>query len=110
MTARPTGGALRAGWLPVLLAGLLASCGGYGGPAGRGLPEAALAAATSAATATNGQLPAPAAAPNSNEPVKITGTAEITFPLFERYLVEPYVLLEDAAGFVNRDFEFELAP
>ena len=110
MTARPTGGALRAGWLPVLLAGLLASCGGYGGPAGRGLPEAALAAATSAATATNGQLPASAAAPNRNEPVKITGIAEITFPLFESYLVEPYVLLEDAAGFVNRDFEFELAP
>ena len=45
-----------------------------------------------------------------NEPVKVTGSAEITFPLFENYLVEPYVMLEDEAGFVARDFEFVIPP
>lgn len=110
MTARLTGGGLRAGWLPLLLAGLLASCGGYGGPAGSSSPEAAGAAAPTSAPAINGQLLDGAAAPDRNEPVKITGIAEITFPLFESYIVEPYVLLEDEAGFVNRDYGFELAP
>ena len=47
---------------------------------------------------------------NSNEPVTIVGTAEITFPLFENYLVEPYVMLEDEAGFVKRDFDFVIPP
>ncbi len=110
MTARLTGGGQRARWLPLLLAGLLASCGGYGGPAASSPAEAGGAAATSLAPAINGQLPGGAAIPNRNEPVKITGIAEITFPLFESYIVEPYVLLEDEAGFVNRDYGFELAP
>ena len=43
------------------------------------------------------------------QPVQITGTAEITFVLFDSYLTEPFVMLEDTAGFVNRDFEFELS-
>ncbi len=47
---------------------------------------------------------------NSNEPVTIVGNAKITFPLFENYLVEPYVMLEDEAGFVNRDFDFIIPP
>ena len=47
---------------------------------------------------------------NSNEPVTIVGSAEITFPLFENYLVEPYVMLEDEAGFVKRDFDFVIPP
>ena len=68
------------------------------------------AAATSLAPAINGQPPGGVAIPNRNEPVKITGIAESTFPLVESYSVEPYVLLEDEAGFVNRDYGFELAP
>ena len=47
---------------------------------------------------------------NSNEPVTIVGSAEITFPLFENYVVEPYVMLEDEAGFVKRDFDFIIPP
>ncbi len=42
----------------------------------------------------------------SNEPFKVTGRVKITFPLFDNYLVEPYVMLEDESGFVARDFEF----
>ncbi len=41
-----------------------------------------------------------------NQPVRIVGTAEITFPVFESYLTETYVMLEDLAGFVARDFEY----
>ncbi len=50
-----------------------------------------------------------AAAPlvDPNQPVKVSGTAEITFVLFESYLTETFVMLEDLAGFVNRDFEYE---
>ena len=44
------------------------------------------------------------------EPVQIIGTANITFFLFEDYLVEPFVMLEDEAGFVRRDFEFIIPP
>jgi len=47
---------------------------------------------------------------DSNEPATIVGSAEITFPLFENYLVEPYVMLEDEAGFVKRDFDFIIPP
>ena len=42
------------------------------------------------------------------EPVKVTGSVEITFPLFDNYLVEPYVMLEDESGFVERDFDFTM--
>ena len=51
-----------------------------------------------------------AATPLANEPVKVTGSVKITFPLFENYLVEPYVMLEDESGFVARDFEFIIPP
>ncbi len=47
---------------------------------------------------------------NPNEPVTIVGSAKITFPLFENYLVEPYVMLEDETGFVKRDFDFIIPP
>ena len=51
-----------------------------------------------------------AATPLANEPIKVTGSVKITFPLFENYLVEPYVMLEDESGFVARDFEFIIPP
>ena len=35
---------------------------------------------------------------DTSEPVQIVGSAEITFFLFEDYLVEPFVMLEDQAG------------
>ena len=47
---------------------------------------------------------------NPNEPATIVGSAKITFPLFENYLVEPYVMLEDETGFVRRDFDFIIPP
>lgn len=47
---------------------------------------------------------------DSVEPVQIVGTAEITFFLFEDYLVEPFVMLEDQTGLVRRDFEFIIPP
>ena len=51
----------------------------------------------------------PQTARGADEPVQIVGTAEITFILFEAYLTEPFVMLEDEAGFVHRDFEFVAA-
>ena len=107
---RRAAGLVRGVWLPVLAAGLLAGCGGYGAQATAGLPAATQAQATGVAAASSGQLPATAAARAADEPVKITGVAQITFPLFESYLVEPFVLLEDEAGFVSRNFEFEMPP
>ena len=45
----------------------------------------------------------------SSEPATVIGSAEITFPLFDNYLVEAFVLLENQAGFVNRNFNFVIA-
>ncbi|NIM96317.1 MAG: peptidase S41 [Anaerolineales bacterium] len=44
---------------------------------------------------------------NPNEPVQIRGTIPFTSPFFINSISEPYVLLEDEAGFVARDHEFE---
>ena len=44
---------------------------------------------------------------NPDEPVFITGTITFTSPFFLEGNAEPFVLLEDEAGFVNRDLEFE---
>jgi C-terminal processing protease CtpA/Prc len=48
---------------------------------------------------------------NPDEPVLITGTIPFTSPFFINSIAEPFVLLEDEAGFANRDrnFEFPLA-
>lgn len=43
------------------------------------------------------------------EPVKISGTIPFTSPFFLNTFSEPFVLLEDQAGFVNRNREFEFA-
>ena len=42
-----------------------------------------------------------------NEPVVITGTIPFTSPFFINLTAEPFVLLEDQAGFYARDEEFE---
>jgi C-terminal processing protease CtpA/Prc len=42
-----------------------------------------------------------------NEPVLIRGTIPFTSPFFINSIAEPFVLLEDEAGFVARDREFE---
>lgn len=44
-----------------------------------------------------------------NEPIKISGTIPFTSPFFMNTFSEPFVLLEDQAGFVNRNREFEFA-
>ena len=43
----------------------------------------------------------------SDEPVLVTGTVPFTSPFFLNSASEPFVLLEDQAGFVARDLEFE---
>ena len=51
------------------------------------------------------------AAISSDEPVYVSGTVPFTSPFFLDYASEPFVLLEDQAGFVARDklFEFPLS-
>jgi C-terminal processing protease CtpA/Prc len=44
---------------------------------------------------------------NPDEPIQIIGTIPFTSPFFINSIAEPYVLLEDEAGFVLRDREFE---
>ena len=53
-------------------------------------------------------LPAPVqpGSANPDEPVVIQGEIPYTSPFFEYSLEEPFVLLEDQAGFVQRDHEF----
>ena len=46
---------------------------------------------------------------NPNEPVVITGLIPFTSPFFINSIAEPFVLLEDQAGFVDRDKEFEFS-
>ncbi|MEJ2759385.1 MAG: hypothetical protein P8046_12970, partial [Anaerolineales bacterium] len=48
---------------------------------------------------------------SADEPVLITGTIPFTSPFFINLTAEPFVMLEDQAGFVarNLDFEFPLA-
>jgi C-terminal processing protease CtpA/Prc len=44
---------------------------------------------------------------NPDEPVLITGTIPFTSPFFINTIAEPFVMLEDEAGFIARDREFE---
>jgi C-terminal processing protease CtpA/Prc len=43
---------------------------------------------------------------SSDEPVLVTGTIPFTSPFFINSIAEPFVLLEDQAGFIARDKEF----
>lgn len=60
---------------------------------------------TSAPTAT----PIPGSLLDTDEPYLITGDIPYTSPFFVWGLGDAFVLLEDQAGFVNRDFEFEFS-
>lgn len=46
---------------------------------------------------------------NPDEPVFITGDITYTSPFFTNTISEPFVLLEDQAGFANRDREFQFS-
>ncbi|MEJ2266548.1 MAG: S41 family peptidase [Anaerolineales bacterium] len=74
------------------------------------LPTATLAP-TSAPTASNTptSLPAPSGSQeiDPNEPVFISGDIPYTSPFFLNTISEPFILLEDEAGFVQRNKEFE---
>jgi len=51
-------------------------------------------------------IPIQAGEDNPDEPVLITGDIPYTSPFFLNTISQPFVLLEDQAGFVNRDKEF----
>ncbi len=46
---------------------------------------------------------------NSDEPVYISGEIPYTSPFFLSTIAEPFVMLEDQAGFVRRDREFQFS-
>jgi len=73
------------------------------------LPLAATPTATLAPTQVPTPLPPIPVEPgenNPNEPVFITGDIAYTSPFFLNSIYEPFVLLEDAAGFIQRDKNF----
>jgi len=55
------------------------------------------------------QLEIPAVSGGPNEPVLINGDIPYTSPFFLNSVSEPFVMLEDEAGFVQRDREFRFA-
>jgi C-terminal processing protease CtpA/Prc len=70
--------------------------------------------ATSTATPTDTPIPSPLppipvkpGAANPDEPVYITGSIPYTFPFFLDTISEPFVMLEDEAGFVKRNLDFQ---
>jgi C-terminal processing protease CtpA/Prc len=78
------------------------------------LPQTNQAASTPTLTST--PAPTPTSLPqiaiqpgtsNPNEPVFITGKIPYTSPFFLDSISEPFVMLEDEAGFVRRDHQFE---
>jgi C-terminal processing protease CtpA/Prc len=63
-------------------------------------------------TETPTPLPPPPVQPgedNPNEPVFISGDIPYTSPFFLNGISEPFVMLEDQAGFVDRNIEFEFS-
>jgi C-terminal processing protease CtpA/Prc len=69
--------------------------------------ETSPAIPTPAATATRlPPIPVEAGEENPDEPVYIQGEIPYTSPFFLNTISEPFVLLEDEAGFVERDREF----
>jgi carboxyl-terminal processing protease len=52
------------------------------------------------------QAPVQPGAANPDEPIAVIGTIPFTSPFFINTISEPFVMLEDEAGFVQRDREF----
>jgi C-terminal processing protease CtpA/Prc len=74
-----------------------------------GVPETAQPTDTIPPAQTSTPLPPAPVQPgaaNPNEPVVITGDIPYTSPFFLNSAAEPFVMLEDEAGFVRRDREF----
>jgi C-terminal processing protease CtpA/Prc len=63
-------------------------------------------AAPTAAPTPLPQVPVQPGAANPDEPVAVIGTIPFTSPFFINTISEPFVLLEDEAGFVKRNREF----
>jgi len=58
------------------------------------------------ATVQSGEANEESPLPGTDEPVFITGDVPYTWPFFIEYYSDPFVMLEDEAGFVQRDEEF----
>ncbi len=74
------------------------------------LPDLGGAAEESALEPSPTPLLAAPVAPDGSEPMLVTGTIPFTSPFFLNGIAEPFVLLEDEAGFVQRDPDFEFNP
>jgi C-terminal processing protease CtpA/Prc len=75
-------------------------------PTGEAEPAEATAPVASTQPADVTRQPVQA---DGDEPTAITGEIPYTSPFFLATTAEPYVMLEDQAGFVNRDREFEFS-
>lgn len=83
----------------MLLAAVLAACGG--GEAADATPTAEMA---------DGQFEAAAIENDEGGTVNITGEVTYTYPFFTDGVAEPLVILEDQAGFVDRDRGYLMPP
>jgi C-terminal processing protease CtpA/Prc len=91
----------------ILLATVSLGCQAITGIQGLPVTETAQTTPTPAATATPlPPIPVIAGEANPDEPVYIQGEIPYTSPFFLNTLSEPFVLLEDQAGFIQRDREF----
>ncbi len=91
----------------IVLAIISLGCQAITGIPGSPEPENNSALPTPAVTATSlPPIPVEAGEENPDEPVYIQGEIPYTSPFFLNTISEPFVLLEDQAGFVQRDREF----
>jgi len=84
-----------------------------------GLPQAAQTATSTQIVPTQGpptptptelpSIPVQAGEANPNEPVFVSGNIPYTSPFFLNTISEPFVMLEDEAGFVRRDRNFQFS-
>ncbi len=82
------------------LAGALLACSTFSALNATAAPAPTIAPTANQEEATSPLLP-------RDEPVLVSGTIPYTWPFFENTNIEPFILLEDQAGFVARDLDFE---
>lgn len=70
------------------------------------IPKLPTVAAAPTLKPTNAPIPVMPGAANPDEPVFISGEIPYTSPFFLNSSAEPFVMLEDEAGFIQRDIEF----